>query len=91
MSLILTNDLIIILIQVITIIGFFFLSIFTLYSYRKLRNKTLLYISVAFCVIAISIIFKIIIGLLEDFIMIESAYLEAIIEAKQFIAAFRHF
>lgn len=91
MSLIITNDIVIFLIQLLTIMGFIFLSIFTLFSYKRLKNKTLLYISIAFLIIAISIILKIIIGLIEDFILIESAYIEAIVEATQFIAAFLFF
>ena len=78
-------------IQIISIIGFMFLGGYTLYSYQKLRNLTLLYISLAFFIIGLSILLKItILPVVEDS-LIEEEILEAIFEGTQFLAAFFFF
>ncbi|MFX1338486.1 MAG: hypothetical protein ACFFDK_07740 [Promethearchaeota archaeon] len=78
-------------IQIISIIGFLFLGGYTFYSYHKLRNLTLLYISLAFLVIAISILLKITILPLAENMFLEGEILEAIFEGTQFLAAFFFF
>ncbi len=78
-------------IQIISIIGFIFLGVYTLYSYQKLRNLTLLYISLAFFVIGISILLKITILPFAENMLIEEAILESIFEGTQFLAAFFFF
>ena len=91
MSTYFTSPEVILLIQIISIIGYLFLAIFTLISYKRARNKTLLYISFGFAVIAVSIILKIaILPILGD-ILVESEIWEAIFEGTQFIAAFCFF
>ena len=91
MSLILTSPEVILTIQIISIIGYVFLAIYTTISYKKLQNKTLLYISIAFAVIALSLILKVTILPFEDMFLVEEAYIEAIFESIQFLAAFLFF
>lgn len=81
----------VIAIQIVSIIGFLFLGGYTLYSYQKLRNLTLLYISLAFLVIAISILLKITILPFAENMLMEEAILETIFEGTQFLAAFFFF
>ena len=60
-------------------------------SYSKLKNSTLFYISLAFAVIAVSIILKVTILPFEESFVIEESYVEAMFEATQFLAAFFFF
>ena len=91
MSTYFTSQQVIFIIQLISIFGYLFLALFTLMSYRKAKNKTLLFISIGFAVIAISIILKLtLLPILGD-ILLESEIWEAIFEGTQFIAAFCFF
>ncbi len=56
-----------------------------------MQNKILLFISIAFGIIGLSILLRIIISPFENSFLIDSAYLEAIIESTQFLAAFFFF
>jgi hypothetical protein len=65
--------------------------VYTYISYKKLNNPILLYITFAFAVIAISIILKVAILPFEDMFIIDEAYVEALFEGTQFLAAFFFF
>jgi len=91
MSTYFTSPEFVISIQIISIIGFLSLAGYTLYSYHKLRNLTLLYISLAFMVIAISILLKITILPFAGNMLMEKVIMEAIFEGTQFLAAFFFF
>lgn len=91
MSTTLTSPDIILLIQITSIIGYLILFGYTLISYKKIKNPTLLYISFAFAIIAISILLKITVLPFEAFFIIEKEYVEAIFEGTQFLAAFLFF
>jgi len=91
MSTTLTSPDVILIIQVISIIGYLILFGYTLISYRKIKNPTLLYISLAFAIIAISILLKVTLLPFEEFFVIEKEYVEAMFEGSQFIAAFLFF
>ena len=82
----------ILILQILAIIGFSFLSVFTIVSYLKRRTKLLLYIAAAFGVISFSIIFAVF--FFESLVLIigiDEPYLEAILESIQFLAAFLFF
>lgn len=91
MSITLTNDWIILIIQIILLVGFTFLSIYTFISYKKINQKTLFFIFLAFLTISISIILELILLPFEDDLLLEEPYIEGIIESTQFIAAFFFF
>lgn len=87
MSTYITSPEFVISIQIISIIGFLFLAGYTLFSYNKLRNLTLLYISLAFMVIAVSILLRIMILPFAGNMLMEEPIIEAIFEGTQFLAA----
>lgn len=91
MSLTLTNPEFIDAIQIIAIVGFIFLALFTLRSYFKIKERLILFISLAFLVLALSIIFKMTIVPEAGILGIEEEYLEALTEGIQFLAAFLFF
>ena len=72
-------------------IGYLFLAVYTIISYVKLKNRTLLFISLAFIVIALSIVLEFTLLPFIEGLMLEEAYVEAIFEGTQFIAAFFFF
>ncbi len=75
-------------IRIVSIIGFIFLGSYTFYSYLKIKNLTLLFISLAFFVIAISIILRVTVIPIAETAYGETEILEALFEGIQFIAAF---
>lgn len=81
----------VLIIQIVAIIGFLSLAGYTMYTYMKMKNPTILYISLAFAVIAISIILKITILPFAGGFAVEEEILEAIFEGTQFLAAFLFF
>jgi hypothetical protein len=84
----LTNDNVINIIEFITLLGFLFLAILTFVSYRKLKAKLLLYIALAFSVLVISLVFQVVLPLIESInASIGEITLDTIGEAIQFIAA----
>ena len=87
MSIILTSPFIILLMQILTLAGFLILTVYTIISYLRLKNRTLLFISLAFASLTITIILEIILYIS----MIENEYIETIFESIQFIAAFFFF
>ena len=91
MSQILTNTSIITGIQILTLIGFAFLAIYTYISYRKLQNATLLYVSIGFLIISLSIIFEFLLLPHAETLPIEEPYVEGMFESIQFLAAFFFF
>ncbi|HEY0090281.1 MAG TPA: hypothetical protein VGB37_15640, partial [Candidatus Lokiarchaeia archaeon] len=91
MSKYLTTPEVVLLIQLIAIFGFLFLAAYTMYAYLKMKYKTTLYISLAFTVIAISIVFNITIVPLVEENFGEAGIIEAIFESIQFLAAFLFF
>lgn len=90
-SIIVTSPVVVLIMQFISIVGYFFLFAFTLISYKKLHNRTLLFISLAFLVITISVILEVVLPLYEEMFPIEESYIEASFESIQFIAAFFFF
>jgi hypothetical protein len=80
------------LLEIIALIGFSFLSCFTLVSYSKLKSKLLLFIALAFTVMSLSLILSLFfLDYLISITSIEGPYLESIIEGMQFLAAFLFF
>ncbi|MFW9802985.1 MAG: hypothetical protein ACFFFC_10050 [Candidatus Thorarchaeota archaeon] len=86
LSIVWTDPLVILSLQVIAGIGFLFLGIYTLFSYSRMKSRTLLLIGIAFLVVAASIVMKITVIPQAAVIGIEEEYLEAIVEGVQFIA-----
>ncbi|MFW9863928.1 MAG: hypothetical protein ACFFEX_12295 [Candidatus Thorarchaeota archaeon] len=86
LSIVWTDPLVILSLQVIAGIGFLFLGIYTLLSYSRMKSRTLLLIGIAFLVVAASIVMKITVIPQAAVIGIEEEYLEAIVEGVQFIA-----
>jgi hypothetical protein len=86
MSIVWTDPSVILSLQVIAGLGFLFLGVYTLFSYSRMRSRTLLLMGVAFLVVAASIIMKITLIPQAAIIGIEKEYLEAIVEGVQFIA-----
>jgi len=91
MSIYLTNPDVILIIQLAIIAGFLFLASYTMFSYIRMKNKVIFYISLAFAVIAVSVVLRITLLPLLESLGFEEAYVEAIIEATQFLAAFFFF
>ena len=85
---VLTNEILIEILEIIALAGFGFLSLLTFKSYSQIKAKMLLYIALAFLVIFISLLFELSIPLIEDLVSFDEAYLEIIAESIQFIAAF---
>jgi hypothetical protein len=90
-EIILTNEIFISVLQFASLIGFAFLAVLTFISYRKLQAKMLVYIAWAFTVIAISLVFQVVLPLMESVLPISEITLDTIGEAIQFIAAFLFF
>jgi hypothetical protein len=88
LSITLTSEGFILVIQIIACVGFMGLGGFTLFLYKKYKNPIMTYFSAGFIVIGISILLKLVILPNAALFILEKAYLEAIIEATQFIAAF---
>jgi hypothetical protein len=88
LSITLTSPEVILAIQIIAFIGFMILGGFTLYLYSKFKNRIMVFFSVGFIIIGLSILLKLVILPNAALFIIEKAYLEAIIEGTQFIAAF---
>lgn len=91
MSTYLTTPEFVLTIQIISIVGFLFLAGYTLYSYQRVKNVTLLYIALAFAVIGTSILLKITILPAVENLAMEEALFEAMFEGTQFLAAFFFF
>ncbi len=91
MSTILTNSDVILTLDIITLVGFTFLGIFTLRSYSSVKNRLILFISLAYFVIALSILLEFLVLPQAGTFGIPEEYLEAMIEGIQFIAAFFFF
>ncbi len=87
MSIILTTAEIILILQITTVVGFSFLAIYTMISYKWVKNPVIFYISLAFAIVALSVILRITILPFAVIIGIAEEYLEAMIEAIQFLAA----
>ena len=87
----LTTSDVILGLQIATIIGFLFLFAFTLTSYRKMKSRLILYISIAFLVIALSVLLRITVVPWAEAAGFEEHYVEATIEGVQFFAAFLFF
>ncbi|MHA2142849.1 MAG: hypothetical protein ACXADC_09565 [Candidatus Thorarchaeota archaeon] len=86
LSIVWTDPLVILSLQVIAGLGFLFLGIYTLFSYSRMKSRTLLLMGMAFLVVAASIIMKITVIPQAAAIGIEKEYLEAIVEGVQLIA-----
>ncbi|MFW9789533.1 MAG: hypothetical protein ACFFE1_17855 [Candidatus Thorarchaeota archaeon] len=86
MSIIWTDPLVVLALQVVAGVGFLFLGIYTLFSYSRVKSRVLLLIGLAFLVIASSIIMKVTLLPQAASITIEEEYLEALIEGVQFMA-----
>ncbi|MFW9814253.1 MAG: hypothetical protein ACFFF9_17455 [Candidatus Thorarchaeota archaeon] len=86
LSIIWTDPLFVLALQIAAGVGFLFLGIYTLFSYSRVRSRVLLLIGVAFLVIASSIIMKLTVLPMAASIAIEEEYLEALIEGVQFMA-----
>ncbi len=56
-----------------------------------MENRTLLFISLAFLVIAVSVILEVVLLPYEDLFPIQEEYIEASFESIQFLAAFFFF
>ncbi len=91
MSTILTNAEVILTLDIITLLGFTFLGIFTLRSYASVKNRLILFISLAYFTIAVSILLGFLVLPQAETLGISEAYLEAMIEGIQFLAAFLFF
>ncbi len=91
MSIIITSPEVVLTMQIISIVGYLVLFVYTLISYKKLENHTLLFISLAFLVIAISVILEVVLLPYEDLFPVQEEYIEASFESIQFLAAFFFF
>ncbi len=91
MSTILTNSDVILTLDIILLIGFTFLGIFTLRSFASVKNRLILFIGLAYFVIALSILLEFLVLPQAGTLGIDEEYLEAMIEGIQFIAAFFFF
>jgi len=91
MEITLTSLDIILLLQIVTIVGFGFLTVLTFRAYRQLKSRLVLFIALAYLVIAISTLLRITWVPAVEAAGLEEAYLEAVIEAVQFLAAFLFF
>ncbi len=91
MSTILTNSSVILTLDIITLLGFTFLGIFTLKSYASVKNHLILFISLAYFTIALSILLEFLVLPQAGTFGIPEEYLEAMIEGIQFVAAFFFF
>ncbi len=91
MSTILTNSDVILTLDIILLIGFTFLGIFTLRSFASVKNHLILFIGLAYFVIALSILLEFLVLPQAGTLGIDEEYLEAMIEGIQFIAAFFFF
>ncbi len=91
MSTILTNSGVILTLDIIALLGFTFLGIFTLRSYASIKNRLILFISLAYFTITISILLEFLVLPQAGTLGIDEEYLEAMIEGIQFIAAFFFF
>ncbi|MFW9959012.1 MAG: hypothetical protein ACFFCT_13155 [Candidatus Odinarchaeota archaeon] len=81
-----TDPIIILLLQVIAGFGFLFLGLYTLFSYSRMKSRTLLLLGFAFLVVAVSIIMKFTILPQAAMFAIEEEYVEAMVEGVQFVA-----
>ena len=91
MSTYISNEAFILTLQISSIVGFLFLAIYTIITYTRFKNRVILYISLGFFVIAISIFLRIVVVPIIENLLIEEAYFESIFEASQFLAAFFFF
>ncbi len=91
MSTILTNSDVILTLDIITLVGFTFLGIFTLRSYVSIKNRLILFISLAYFIISLSILLEFLVLPQAGAFGIPEEYLEAMIEGIQFVAAFFFF
>ena len=80
----------VLILQYISIIGYFILAGYTFVSYHRIKNRMLMFISLGFATISISIILLIFITPILA-IFIQESYIEAIFEGTQFVAAFFFF
>ncbi len=90
-SVVWTDPIVILGLQVVAALGFLFLGIYTLFSYSRVKSRTLLLIGLAFFVIFASILMKLTILPQAVIIGIEEEYLEAMVEGVQFLAGFLFF
>lgn len=85
-SIIWTDPLVVLSLQILAGLGFLFLGFYTLFSYSRMKSRTLLFIGAAFLVVSASIIMKITVIPQAAIIGIQKEYLEAIVEGVQFAA-----
>ncbi|MHA2151711.1 MAG: hypothetical protein ACXAAQ_06990, partial [Candidatus Thorarchaeota archaeon] len=85
-SIIWTDPLVVLSLQILAGLGFLFLGFYTLFSYSRMKSRTLLFIGGAFLVVASSIIMKITLIPQAAILGIEKEFLEAFVEGVQFVA-----